>query len=98
MDILLQYLDIKKNKQVFVSITDVPCSTIYQTITQTSVIDDALSLTDYLGRKHPDSYLKPYLFVGLVDAEYCNRRTIASFSYDDFCRLSCGLGEASSID
>lgn len=97
MDILLQYLDIKKNKQVFVSITDVPCSTIYQTITQTSVIDDALSLTDYLGRKHPDSYLKPYLFVGLVDAEYCNRRTIASFSYDDFCRLSSGLGEASSI-
>lgn len=94
MDILFQYLDIKKNKQAFVSVTHVPCSTVLQAIEMLFITGRAISLIDYL----EDRDRRSYFFVGLIDAEYCNRRTIASFSYDDFCRLTCGLGEASSID
>ena len=89
MDILLQYLDIKKNVQVFVTITDIPCVTIYQAIKNYQIVDRGISLVDYLeDRDH-----KAYFLVGIIDARYCNRRTIGSFSYDDFCRLTCGLGE-----
>ena len=89
MDILLQYLDIKKNVQVFVAITDIPCSTIYQAIKNYQIVDRGVALVDYLeNRDH-----RAYLSVGFIDARYCNRRTIGSFSYDDFRRLTCGPGE-----
>ena len=89
MDILLQYLDIKKNVQVFVAITDIPCVTIYQAIRNRQLVDRGISLVDYL----EDRDRRAYFLVGVIDARYCNRRTIGSFSYDDFCRLTCGLGE-----
>jgi hypothetical protein len=38
------------------------------------------------------------LFVGMIDAQYCNRKVIEELSYSDFCRITCGLGEASSTD
>lgn len=94
MDILLQYLNVKKNKQAFVAITRVPCSSVQQAIELLFITGRAVSLIDYLENRD----YSPYLFVGLVDAKYCNRHTIASFSYTDFCQLTCGLGEASSID
>lgn len=94
MDILLQYLNIKKNKQTFVSVTYVPCSTIQQAIGMLLVADRAVSLIDYL----EDQDCSTYFFVGIIDADYCNRHTVASFSYTDFCQLTCGLGETSSTD
>lgn len=94
MDILFQYLDIKKKKQVFVSVTAVPCGSIQQAIEMLFITGRAVALIDYLEDRDRHSYF----FVGLIDAGHCNRCTIASFSYDDFCRLTCGLGEASSID
>nr|DAE68286.1 MAG TPA: hypothetical protein [Microviridae sp.] len=30
MDILLQYLNIKKNKQEYIKVVDLPCNTVYQ--------------------------------------------------------------------
>lgn len=93
MDILLQYLNIKKNKQSFVAVTHVPCSTIQQAIETLFITSRAISLIDYL----EDRDRNTYFFVGIIDAHYCNRHTIASFSYTDFCRLTCGLGETSSI-
>ena len=93
MDILLQYLNIRKQKQVFVKVTDLDCNTVYQAINVERIDDRAISLIDYLD----DTFNSSFLFVGIVDAQYCNRKTITELSYSDFCQLTCGLGVASSI-
>lgn len=92
MDILLQYLNIRKRKQEFVKVSGVPCNTVYQAL-ELDMADRAVSLVDYMQR----TYRSTYLFAGIIDAEYCNRTTRAVFSYTDFCQVTCGLGEASSI-
>lgn len=93
MDILLQYLNIKKRKQEYIKVVDVPCNTVYQVL-GLAIIDRAVSFMDYMQQ----TYQSTYLLVGIIDAEYCNRTSRAVFSYTDFCRLTCGLGETSSID
>lgn len=97
MDILLQYLDIRKQRQEFVKITGVPCSSLYQAISCASEIymdDRALSFRDYLEQRSRSNYL----FTGIIDAEYCNRKVCLELSYVDFCQLTCGPGETSGID
>lgn len=93
MDILFQYLNIRKHKQEYIKVVDVPCNTIYHAL-KLDTVDRAVSFVDYMQQV----YLSTYLFVGIIDAEYCNRTSRAVFSYTDFCRLTCGLGETSSID
>lgn len=93
MDILLQYLNIKKQKQEYIKVLDMPCILLRQAI-ESKIVDRAISFTDYMQQ----AYQSPYLFVGIIDAKYCNRTARAVFSYVDFCQLTCGLGEASSID
>lgn len=93
MDILLQYLNIRKRKQEYIKVVDVPCSTTHQAL-ELEIAERAVSFTDYM----QPTYQSTYLFVGIIDAEYCNRTSRAVFSYTDFCRLTCGLGETSSID
>lgn len=93
MDILLQYLNIKKNKQEYVKVVDTPFNTVYQAL-GSDMAGDAVSFVDYMQQ----TYRSTYLFVGIIDAAYCNRTPRAVFSYTDFCRLTRGLGEASSID
>lgn len=93
MDILLQYLNIKKRKQEYIKVVDVPCNTTYHAL-GLGIADKAVSFVDYMQQ----TYQSTYLFVGIIDAEYCNRTSRAVFSYTDFCRLTCGLGETSSID
>lgn len=93
MDILLQYLNIKKQKQEYIKVVDIPCNTAYQAI-GLKMVDRAVSFVDYMQQ----AYLSTYMFVGIIDAEYCNRTSRAVFSYTDFCQLTCGLGETSSID
>lgn len=90
MDILLQYLNIKKQKQEYIKVLDLPCSTVYQAL-GLDMADRAVSLIDYLQK----TYSSTYLFVGIIDAEYCNRTPRASFSYTGFCQLTCGPGETS---
>lgn len=97
MDILLQYLNIRKQKQEFIKVTDVPCTSIYQSISCASEIymdDRALSFIDYLEQ----NYRSNYLLTGIIDAKYCFRKELAEFSYVDFRQLTCGPGEASGID
>lgn len=97
MDILLQYLNIRKQKQEFIKITDVPCISVYQSLSYSFAIymaDRALDFVDYIER----SYGSNYLLTGIIDAKYCCRTCRAVFSYDDFCHLTCGLGETSSTD
>lgn len=88
MDILLQYLNIRKRKQEFIKVVDIPCNTIYHALGM-DVADRAVSFVDYMQQ----TYRSTYLFVGIIDAEYCNRTSRAVFSYADFCQLTCGPGE-----
>lgn len=93
MDILLQYLNIRCQKQNFVKITDVPCNTVYQAI-ELKMADRGVSFIDYMQQ----TYRSTYLFVGIIDAQYCHRTSHAVFSYADFCQLTCGPGETSGTD
>lgn len=88
MDILLQYLNIKKQKQEYMKIIDIPCNTTYQAL-ELDMADRAVSFVDYMQQ----TYQSTYLFVGIIDAEYCNRTSRSVFSYTDFCRLTSGPGE-----
>jgi len=96
MDILLQYLNIKKQKQEYIKVLGVPCNSTYQSIYQAfgiNMADRALNFIDYM--EHV--YRANYLFVGIIDAQYCNRTARAVFSYVDFSQLTCGPGETSGI-
>lgn len=96
MDILLQYLNIRKQKQEFIKVLDVPCNSIYQSIHHAFEInmdDRALDFIDYMER----CYRSNYLLTGILDAKYCNRTARAVFSYVDFRQLTCGPGETSGI-
>ena len=93
MDILFQYLNIKKRKQEYIKVLNVPCNTVYSAL-ELKMANMAVSFVDYMQQ----TYQSTYLFVGILDGDYCNRTSRAVFSYADFCQLACGLGEASSID
>lgn len=92
MDILLQYLNIRKQKQEYIRVVDISCNTVYQAL-ELDMADRAVSFVDYMQQ----AYRSTYLFVGIIDAEYCNRTSRAVFSYTDFCQLTCGPGETSGI-
>ena len=97
MDILLQYLNIRKQKQQFVKIEDVPCNSVYQSIDNAfdvNMNDRALVFVEYLER----IYRSNFMLAGIIDAKYCNRSVLTMLSYADFCRLTGGPGEASGID
>lgn len=88
MDILFQYLNIKKRKQEYIRVSHVPCNTIYSAL-ELEMADRAVSFVDYMEQ----TYRSTYLFVGILDADYCNRTARAVFSYTDFCQLTSGPGE-----
>lgn len=88
MDILLQYLNIRKQKQEYIKVLDIPCNTTYQAL-ELDMAERAVSFVDYM----QETYNSTYLFVGIIDAEYCNRTSRAVFSYADFCQLTSGPGE-----
>lgn len=96
MDILLQYLNIRSQKQNFVKITDVPCYSVFQSINYEFNLNmsyKALTLIDTLERLFGSNFL----LTGIIDAKYCNRKTCMKYSYVDFCQLTCGPGETSGI-
>lgn len=88
MDILLQYLNIRKQKQEYIKVTGIPCHTVYHAL-GLDMADRAVSFVDYMQQ----TYQSTYLFVGIIDAEYCHRVSRAVFSYTDFCQLTSGPGE-----
>jgi hypothetical protein len=97
MDILLQYLNIEKQKQEYIKVEDVPCNSIYQVICldfKVNMSDRFLFFRDYMEQ----TYKSNYMFVGIINAKYCHRMARAVFSYVDFCQLTCGPGETSGID
>ena len=69
MDILLQYLNVRTQKQVFVKITDVPCYALFQAMHQEFELDvpyKALGLKSTLERLFGSNFL----LTGIVDAAY----------------------------
>lgn len=88
MDILLQYLNIRRQRQEFIKVVNIPCNTVYYAL-GLDIADRAVSFVDYMQQ----TYQSTYLFVGVIDAEYCNRTSRAVFSYTDFCQLTSGPGE-----
>lgn len=88
MDILLQYLNIRRQKQEYMKVVDIPCNTVYHAL-GLDLADRAVSFVDYIQQ----TYQSTYLLVGIIDAEYCNRTSRAVFSYTDFCQLTSGPGE-----
>lgn len=88
MDILLQYLNIRKHKQEYIKVEGVPCNTAYRAL-ELKMANRAVFFVDYMTQ----AYQSTYLFVGIIDAEYCHRTSRAVFSYTDFCQLTSGLGE-----
>ena len=96
MDILLQYLNIGRQKQQLVKITDVPCNSIYQSIHYTFGInmdEIAISLIDRLEQ----TYRSNFLLAGIIDSKYCNRTVLMTLPYADFIQLTSGPGGASGI-
>lgn len=93
MDILLQYLNIRRQRQEFIRIVEVPCNSIHRSF-NLNMVDKAISFIDYMEQ----CYKSNYLLTGIIDAKYCNRQSRAVFSYVDFCQLTCGPGETSGID
>ena len=96
MDILLQYLNVRSQKQNFVKITGVPCYSIFQSIRREFELDmpyKALKLIDTLERLFGSNFL----LTGIIDAKFCHRKTCVEYSYVDFCQLTCGPGETSGI-
>lgn len=97
MDILLQYLNIEKQRQEYIKVVNVPYNSIYQVIGvnfKSNISDRVLFFRDYMEQ----IYKSNYMFVGIINAKYCNRAARAVFSYVDFCQLTCGPGETSGID
>lgn len=93
MDILLQYLNIKKQKQEYIKVLDVPCNALCYAI-KLGLADGAVFFADFMQQ----SYQSSYFFVGIIDADYCHRIARAVFSYTDFCQLARGLDGVSSTD
>lgn len=97
MDILLQYLNIRSQKQDYVKITGVPCYSVFQSIYQEFELNvpyKALKLMDTLERLFGSNFM----LTGIIDAKYCARKTCVEYSYADFCQLTCGPGETSGTD
>lgn len=97
MDILLQYLNIRSQKQNYVKITGVPCYSVFQSIHhefEPNMAYKALKLISTLELLFGSNFL----LTGIIDAKYCNRKTCVQYSYVDFCQLTCGPGETSGID
>lgn len=94
MDIILQYLNVRKQNQAFVKVTGIDRNTIYQAINHRRMADKAISFIDHM----EDTFNASFILVGIIDAQYCKRKTLMDLSYPDFCRVTCGPGETSGID
>lgn len=97
MDILLQYLNIRSQKQDYVKITDVPCYSVFQSIDrefELNVPIKALRLMDTLERLFGSNFM----LTGIIDAKYCKRKACVEYTYADFRQLTTGPGESSGND
>lgn len=91
MDILLQLQSARKNKTFYVKVLDIPCNTICRFWTNY----DSDTLIRFIP-KVEDAFNDSFYLAGIIDASFCKRKVLYSFSYSDFIGITCGLGGASS--
>lgn len=72
MDVILQYLNVRKQKQAFVKVTGIDRNTIYQAINHRRVDDKAVRLIEHM----EDTFNASFVLVGILDAQYCKRKTL----------------------
>lgn len=91
MDILLQLQSVRKNKAFYVKISGVP----YNTICNFWSHSKPDTLLHFLP-KVEEFFDDRYYIIGIIDATFCNRKVLYTFSYSDYTGITCGLGGASS--
>lgn len=94
MDILLQLQSARKHKMLYGCIEDVPARTLSHAFIDLNFMKTVLHSLSIFEKELNDNFY----VAGIVDKLFCNRKVALTVSYDDFCRIACGLGEASSID
>ena len=88
MTLILQFLNIERNRMEFVEISNVPTSRLYIFLKE---IDFAIFINwiyDLLGRDFP---FFNYIFYGVFNARHSRRKLLCSYDYMDWA-------QASSID
>ena len=91
MDILLQLQSVRRNKSFYVKVLDIPYNTICR-FWSNSTPDTLLHFLP----KVEDFFNDRYYLTGIIDATFCKRKVLYSFSYSDYTGITCGLGGASS--
>lgn len=91
MDILLQLQSARKNKTFYVKVLDIP----YSTICRFWANVDPDTVIRFLP-KVEDAFRDSFYLAGIIDATFCKRKVLYTFSYSDFTGITCGLGGASS--
>lgn len=91
MDILLQLQSARKNRTFYVKVLDLP----YNSICRFWVDFDPKATLRFLP-KVEEAFNDSFYLAGIIDATFCNRQVLYTYSYSDFIGITCGLGEASS--
>ena len=92
MDILLQLQSARKNKTFYVKVLDLPCNTICRFWTGF----DSEAILRFLP-KVEESFNDSFYLAGIIDATFCKRTVLCTYSYSDFIGVTCGPGGASGI-
>lgn len=91
MDILLQLQSARRNKTFYVKVLDIPCNTICRFWTKF----DSETVIRFL-TKVEEAFNDSFYLAGIIDATFCKRKVLYTYSYSDFTGITCGLGGASS--
>lgn len=88
MDILLQLQSARKNKSFYVEISDLPCNTICRFWTD-------FHFKTVLGflPKVEETFNDSFYLAGIIDATFCKRKVLVTYSYSEFVGITSGLGE-----
>ena len=92
MDILLQLQSARRNKTFYVKVLDIPCNTICRFWTKF----DSEAMLRFLP-KVEEAFNDSFYLAGIIDATFCKRKVLYTYSYSDFTGITCGPGGASGI-
>ena len=88
MDILLQLQSARRNKTFFVKLENVPYTTVSRYLSNYD-----LDILMYLLPKVEELMNDSFYLAGIIDAAFCKRKVLHTFSYSDLTGIVHGLGE-----
>lgn len=91
MDILLQLQSARKNRTFYVKVLDIP----YTSVCRFLAYADPETVLRFLP-KVEEAFIDRFYLAGIIDAAFCKRQVLYTYSYSDFTGITCGLGGASS--